>query len=71
MRAQDGIAAVGRRPAIGLLGNRRLGHDRAVAPDRMLVDTAGDRAGGDAGREFAEGALGTLGPHLLLRGSRR
>src|SRR2546430_15808183 len=35
MRAQDGVAAaiwsIGRRqPAIGLVGDRRLGHDRAV-----------------------------------------
>src|SRR6516162_11135339 len=30
MRAQDGVAAVGRWPAIGLVSDRRLGHHRAV-----------------------------------------
>jgi len=30
VRAEDGVAAVGLRPAIGLVGDRRLGHYRAV-----------------------------------------
>jgi hypothetical protein len=30
VRAEDSVATVGRQPAIGLVGDRRLGHDRAV-----------------------------------------
>jgi len=38
VRAQDGVATVGRQPAIGFVGDGSLGHDRAVGEREIAQD---------------------------------
>src|SRR4029077_4239041 len=63
MRAQDGVAAAGCEPAISLVGDRRLGHDRAVGELEIAQGEEsilnGAELGGGAQRQIV---------HRLLRG---